>query len=217
MPKHQRATSAINLIEEENQKAPRPVEAAELPGNAMDDAVLHVIARVEQILGAWRFSATDQDRHVSAKRLELATQHDRWRTAEQTRHVRADRLWLAARRERWRTAEREARRAAQQERIHRCLPAIDRASQLGTCPVSIPIPRQEWAQALCTILALEAGRVVLAPDVRHAVRMGHVVRLVRGPLDDNALVGRLDRLLGSGVHLGVVEEQLLHPRGGDLL
>ena len=36
--------------------------------------------------------------------------------------------------------------------------------------------------------------------------MGLVVRLVRGPLDANALVGRLDRLLGPGVHLGAVEE-----------
>ncbi|KAE8800870.1 hypothetical protein D1007_23580 [Hordeum vulgare] len=36
--------------------------------------------------------------------------------------------------------------------------------------------------------------------------MGHVVRLVRGPLDANALITRLDRLLGLGVHLGTVEE-----------
>ena len=36
--------------------------------------------------------------------------------------------------------------------------------------------------------------------------MGCAVRLVRGPLDANALVGRLDRLLGPGVHLGAVEE-----------
>ena len=36
--------------------------------------------------------------------------------------------------------------------------------------------------------------------------MGHAVRLVRRLLDANALVGRLDRLLGPGVHLGAVEE-----------
>ena len=114
---HQSAASAINLIDEENEQAPRPVEAEALPGNAMDDAVMRVIARVEQALGAWRFSAADQDMHV-----------------------RADRLRLAARRDQWSAAEREARRAAQQERIHRRLPAVDTASQLGTRPVSTPIP-----------------------------------------------------------------------------
>ncbi|KAE8812871.1 hypothetical protein D1007_09962 [Hordeum vulgare] len=36
--------------------------------------------------------------------------------------------------------------------------------------------------------------------------MGRTVRLVRGPLDANALVARIDRLLGLGVQLGVVEE-----------
>ena len=36
--------------------------------------------------------------------------------------------------------------------------------------------------------------------------MGRAIRLVHGPLDANALVGRLDRLLGPGVHLGAVEE-----------
>ena len=36
--------------------------------------------------------------------------------------------------------------------------------------------------------------------------MGAAVHLVRGPLDANALVHRLDRLLGLGVHLGAVEE-----------
>ena len=197
MPTHQSAASAINLVDEENEQAPRPVEAEALPGNAMDDAVMRVIARVEQTFGAWRLSAADQDRHVSADRLQLAAQHDRWRAAEQARRVRADRLRLAARRDRWSAAEREARRAAQQERIHRRLPAVDTASQLGTRPVSTPIPRQEWAEALC---------VVLAPDARRAVHMGRVVRLDRGPLDANARVGRLDRLLGPGVHLGAVEE-----------
>ena len=71
------------------------------------------------------------------------------------------------------------------------LPPVDTMSQLGTRPVSTPIPRQEWAEAL---------NAVLAPDARRAVR------LVRGPLDANALVRRLDRLLGPGVHLGAVEE-----------
>ena len=56
MPTHQSATSVINIIDEKNQKAPRLVEAATLPGNVMDDPVMHVIARVEQTLGAWRFS-----------------------------------------------------------------------------------------------------------------------------------------------------------------
>ena len=36
--------------------------------------------------------------------------------------------------------------------------------------------------------------------------MGPAIRLVRGPLDANALVRRLDRLLGPGIHLGAVEE-----------
>ena len=52
MPTHQSAAFAINLIDEENKKAPRPVEAEALPGNAMDDAVMRVIARVEQTFGA---------------------------------------------------------------------------------------------------------------------------------------------------------------------
>ena len=69
MPTHQSAASAINLIDEENQKAPRRVEAAALPGNAMDDTVMRVVARVEQTLGTWHFSAAEQDRHVSAERL----------------------------------------------------------------------------------------------------------------------------------------------------
>lgn len=98
MPTHQSATSVINLVDEENEKAPRPVEAEARHGNAMDDAVMRVIARVEQTLGAWCFSAADQDRHVSAQRLQIAAQHDRWRAAEQARRIHADRLQLAARR-----------------------------------------------------------------------------------------------------------------------
>ena len=86
------------------------------------------------------------------------------------------------------------------------MPAVYRASQLGTRPVSTPIPCQEWAEALCAVLALEVGRVVLALDARHAVCMGRAVRLVRGPLSANTLVGRLDCLPGPGVHLGAVEE-----------
>ena len=182
MPTHQSAASAINLIDEENEKAPRPVEAEALPGNEMDDAVMRIIARVDQTLGAWCFSATDQYRHFNADRLQLAAQHDRWRAAEQARRVRSDRLRLTARQDRWSAAEREARLAAQQERIHRHLPAIDTASQLGTRPVSTPIPRQEWAEALSAVLPIEAGRAVLASDARRAVRMGAAIRLVRGPL-----------------------------------
>ena len=71
MPTHQSAASAINLVDEENQKVPWPVEAAELPDNAMDEAVTSVISRIEQTFGARRFSAADQDRHVSAGRLQL--------------------------------------------------------------------------------------------------------------------------------------------------
>ena len=82
MPTHQSAASAINLVDEENERAQRAVEAEALPGNAMDDAVMRVIARVEQTFGTSRLSATDQDRHVSADRLQLAAQHDRWRAAE---------------------------------------------------------------------------------------------------------------------------------------
>ena len=52
MPTHQSTASAINLVDEENEQAPRPVEAEALPGNAMDDAVMRVIARVEQTFGA---------------------------------------------------------------------------------------------------------------------------------------------------------------------
>ena len=112
MPTHQSAASAINLVDEENERAQRAVEAEALPGNAMDGAVMRVITRVEHTLGAWCFSAADQDRHVSTDRLQLAAQHDRWRAAEQARRVRADRLRLTARRDHWSAAEREAPRAA---------------------------------------------------------------------------------------------------------
>ena len=47
MPTHQSAASAINLVDEENEQAPQPVEAEALPDNAMDDVVMRVIARVE--------------------------------------------------------------------------------------------------------------------------------------------------------------------------
>ena len=91
MPTHQSAASAINLDDEQNEQAPWPIEAEALPGNATDDAVMRVIARVEQTLGAWRFSTADKDRHVSAERLQLTTQHDRWCAAEEARRVHADR------------------------------------------------------------------------------------------------------------------------------
>ena len=77
MPTHQSAASAINLVDEENEQAQRPVEAEALPGNVMDDAVMRVIARVEQTFCAWRLSVADQNRHVSTDRLQLAAQHDR--------------------------------------------------------------------------------------------------------------------------------------------
>ena len=51
MPTHQSAASAINLVNKENEKAPRPIEAEALPGNEMDNTVMRVIARVEQTLG----------------------------------------------------------------------------------------------------------------------------------------------------------------------
>ena len=97
MPTHQSAASAINLVDEENEQAPRPVEAEALPSNAMDDTMMCVIARVEQTFGAWRLSTADQDRHVSADRLQLAAQHDRWRAAEQARRVHTNRMWLTTR------------------------------------------------------------------------------------------------------------------------
>ena len=68
MPTHQSAASAINLVDE----APWPIEAEALPANAMDDAVMRVIARVEQTFGAWRLSTADQYRHVSTDSLQLA-------------------------------------------------------------------------------------------------------------------------------------------------
>ena len=43
MPTHQSVASAINLVNEETEQAPWPVEAEALPSNAMDDAVMHVI------------------------------------------------------------------------------------------------------------------------------------------------------------------------------
>ena len=47
MPTHQSVASAINLVDEENEQAPRPVEAQALPDNVMDDAMMRVITRVE--------------------------------------------------------------------------------------------------------------------------------------------------------------------------
>ena len=87
IPTHQSVASAINLVDEENEQAPRPIEAEALPGNAGDDAMIRVISRVDQTLSAWRLSTADQDRHVSADRLQLAAQHDRWRATEQARRV----------------------------------------------------------------------------------------------------------------------------------
>ena len=92
------------------------------------------------------------------------------------------------------------------ELVQAFVQAVDTALQLGTRPVNTLIPRQEWVEALSAVLALEAGRAVLAPDARRAVHMGAAVCLVHGLLDANALVRRLDHLLGPGVHLGAVEE-----------
>ena len=72
--------------------------------------------------------------------------------------------------------------------------------------MSSPLSRQEWAAAVCAVLAQELGRTVLALDAGRAVQMGHAVRLVCGPIDANALVARLECLLGPGVRLGAVEE-----------
>ena len=47
MPTHQSAASAINLVDKENEQAPRPIDAEALPDNVMDDVVMHVVARVE--------------------------------------------------------------------------------------------------------------------------------------------------------------------------
>ena len=105
MPTHQSAASTINHVDEENEQAPQPIEAEALPGNAMDNVVMRVIARVEHTFGAWRLSAADQDKHVSTERLQLTAQHDRWCAAEQARRVRADRLRLAAWRDRWSATE----------------------------------------------------------------------------------------------------------------
>ena len=52
MPTHQNVTSAVNLVDKENEQAPWPVEAKALPDNAMDDTVMRAIARVEQTFGA---------------------------------------------------------------------------------------------------------------------------------------------------------------------
>ena len=69
MPTHRSAASAINLLDEVNEQALWPIEAKGIPSNAMDDAVLRVIARVEQTLGGRRFSAADQESQLSAERL----------------------------------------------------------------------------------------------------------------------------------------------------
>ena len=69
MPTHQSDASAINLVDKENEQAPQPIEVEALFGNAIDDAVMRVIARVEKTFGAWHFSTADQDWHVSTKRL----------------------------------------------------------------------------------------------------------------------------------------------------
>ena len=81
---------------------------------------------------------------------------------------------------------------------------------MGTWPVSSPIPCQECAEDVCALIASEAGRIILALDASRAVCMGHAACLVYRPLDANALVTRVERLLGPGVHLGVVEEHGRH-------
>ena len=75
MTTHQSAASAINLVDEENEQAPRPVEAEALPDDAMDGVVMRVIVRVEQTFGAWCLSTADQDRHVSAERLDTSPRY----------------------------------------------------------------------------------------------------------------------------------------------
>ena len=112
MPTHRSAASAINLLDEVNEQAPWPVKAMGVPGKAMDDVMLRVIASVEQTLGGRPFSAMNQERQLSAERLQLDAQHDRWCPAAQDRRVRANRLWLAAQRDRWSATDQEAQRAA---------------------------------------------------------------------------------------------------------
>ena len=73
-------------------------------------------------------------------------------------------------------------------------------------PHSLPGVGRGPQRRTCT----RGQRAVLSPDDRRAIRMGATVLLVCGPLDANALVRRLDRLLGPGVHLGAVEEHGHH-------
>ena len=211
MPTSQSAASIINLLDDENDpvQAQRPVEADGVSGDASNNVVLRVIARVEKTLGAGHGSASEQHSRLTAERLQRAAQEDhRWCSMEQNMHVRAETARHAAQQDRWRATEREAWHAAEQERFHPRLPAIPPDMTLQRCPrhVSRPLSRQEWAAAVYAVLAPEPGRIVLAPDAGRAVRMGRAVRLVCGLLDANGLVGRLERLLGSSVQRGAVEE-----------
>ncbi|KAE8815980.1 hypothetical protein D1007_06519 [Hordeum vulgare] len=119
MPTHRITASATNLLDEENEKAPLPIEAEALPSNTVDNVC-----------------------RASSPGLSRPFMHG------------ASASWIK---------------------------------------IGMSAPR-------------EAIRIVLALDACRVVRMGCVVRLVRGPLDANALVARIDRLIGPGVHLGVVEE-----------
>ncbi|KAE8804319.1 hypothetical protein D1007_19736 [Hordeum vulgare] len=84
----------------------------------------------------------------------------------------------------------------------RCGMPHSKSGSISACPLSTR--HHSWVGRV--VLALDACRVVLAPDSHRTVRMGFSLRLVCGPLDANMLVARLDHLLGPGVHLGAVEE-----------
>ena len=69
MPTHRSTASTINLLDEVNEQAPQPVEAKGVPGNAMDDVVLRIIAKVEQ---SWRTVLQRRGSRKATQRREAA-------------------------------------------------------------------------------------------------------------------------------------------------
>lgn len=105
MPTRPSCASAINYPDDRNNlvQVLRLVKADAVSGDASDNAVLRVIARLEQTLGAGHGRTAEQHSCLSTKRLWRATQEDyQWWSIEKNMYVCAERAWRAAQQGRWR-------------------------------------------------------------------------------------------------------------------